>query len=221
MANLRPSSVQQILDELSASKFGAVGFEVSFPDSGDLASIVFAIRRSAKFVVSSSGTASHPIHVRMSPGEYKSEDTVRCESFGECLRLIQPWTRRIHEDLRIQDPKLSDLQGFRENLEAHIKGSIKDEGALFSSDEIQDLSSKLDALSARLEEMEEKHELTERELRDLQKILFEAKVDLPDMPKGVWYRTAGGKVWEAMKKAASTSEARQLLADAARKLIGM
>lgn len=221
MPNLRPSSVQQVLDELSASKFGVVGFDVSFPDSGDLATIVFAVRKTAKFAIASTNTATNPLQVRMSPGEYKSEDIVRCDSFKECLSLIQPWARRIHEDLRIQDPQLADLKGFRESLDAHLKGNVKDEGSLFSTEEVQELSVKLDALATRLEEMEERHELTEKELKNLRQVLSDAKTDLPAMPKGVWYRTAGGKVWEAMKKVASTSEARQLLAEAARKLIGM
>lgn len=220
MPNLRPSSARHVLDELAASPFGVVGFQVTFPDSGDLVSIVSTVQKASKFTIASSATGN-PLVVRMSPGEYKTEDTVRCDSFTTCLSLIQPWARRIHEDLRIQDPNLAEFQAFRDSLEAHIKGSVKDEASLFSDEEVRELSLKLDALEVRLQEMEEKHQLTEKELWTLRQVINEAKTDLPAMPKGVWYRTAGGKVWEAVKKAASTGEAKQLLADAARKLIGL
>ena len=221
MPLLRPSSIQQLLDELAASKFGAVGFDASFPDAGDLAVMMFTAKKGIRFSIGSSQVASTPLQVRMSPGEYKNEDLVRCETFKDCLKLIQPWTRRIHEDLRIHDPQIEEMKLFRETLEAHLRANLKEEFQPFSPDEVQDLTSKLDALTTRLEEMEERHEITEAELRKLQQVLQDAKADLPDLPKGVWFRTAGGKVWEAMKKVASTSEARQLLSEAARKLIGM
>lgn len=206
MPLLRPSSIQQLVDELAASKFGAVGFDASFPDSGDLAVVVFTAKKGIKLAISSSGAVSNPLQVRVSPGEYKNEDVIRCENFRECLKLIQPWARRIHEDLRIQDPQLDEMQKFREALDRHIRSNLKEETDTFSADEIQELTSKLDALTARLEEMEGRHEITEAELRKLQQVLQDAKADLPDLPKGVWYRTAGGKVWETMKNVASSAE---------------
>jgi len=221
MPLLRPSSIQQLLDELTASKFGAVAFDATFPDSGALALVIFTAKKGIKFSVSSTAVASNPLEVRMSPGEYKNEDVMRCENFRECLKLVQPWTRRIHEDLRIRDSHLEEMQQFRESLDAHLRATLKEETQPFTEDEVRELSSKLDALTTRLGEMEERHEITEAELRKLQQVLLDAKTDLPELPKGVWYRTAGGKVWEAMKKVASTSEARQLLSEAARKLIGM
>src|SRR5690349_3407560 len=131
MPNLRPSVIQQVIDELAASKFGTVGFDVTFPDSGDLASIVFAVKKGAKFAISSSGTTNQPLLVRMSPGEYKSEDSVRCDDFKSCLSLIRPWTRRIHEDLCTQDPGLTEFQSFRQALDAHLKSNVKDEAQPF------------------------------------------------------------------------------------------
>lgn len=221
MPLLRPSSIQQLLDELVASKFGAVGFDTSFPDTGELAVVTFTARKGTELTISSTNVATTPLQVRMSPGEYKTVDVVRCDSFRECLKLIQPWTRRIHEDLRTQDPQLDEMKRFREALDSHLRANVKEETQRFSADEANELATKMDALTSRLEEMEQRHEITESELRKLQQVLQDAKADLPDLPKGVWYRTAGGKVWEAMKKVASTSEAKQVLAEATRKLIGM
>jgi hypothetical protein len=69
--------------------------------------------------------------------------------------------------------------------------------------------------------MEEKHLITEKELKELKQVVGDARKDLPIMSKGVWYRTAGGKLWEVMKKAAGTNEGRQVLADAAKRLLGL
>ncbi len=222
MPILRPTSIQQVLDELSGSRFGLVGFDASFPDQGEtLCSIAFLACKGSRFVIQGSGTGTNPLTARISPGQYKTEDVLRFESFKDCIAQIQPWAKRIHEDLRVQDPKYEDMHAFRQSLDAHIKASVKDEGALFSDEEVSELLTKLKALEERIQDMEDKHLLTEKEVRHLRQVVEEAKIDLPAMPKGVWYRTAGGKVWEVMKKAASTSEAKQLLAEAARKLIGL
>jgi uncharacterized protein YdcH (DUF465 family) len=222
MPMLRPTSIQHVFDELAASRFGVVGFDTAFPDQGDtLCTITFLARKGSRFAIQGTATATNPIAARVSPGQYKNEDLLRFDSFKDCLAQIQPWVKRIHEDLRVQDPKYDDMLSFRQALDAHIKSSVKDEGALFSEAEVSELMTKLKALEDRIQEMEDKHVLTDKEVRHLRQVVEDAKADLPALPKGVWYKTAGGKVWEVMKKAASTSETKQLLADAARKLIGM
>jgi hypothetical protein len=222
MPLLRPTSMQQVLEELAASRFGVVGFETNFPEQGDtLCSITFLARKGCRFVMQGTGTTTNPIAARVSPGQFKSDDAMRFDSFKDCIAQIQPWVKRIHEDLRVQDPKFDEFVAFRQSLDAHIKGNVKDEGAPFTEIESIELLAKLKTLEERIEEMEDKHLLTEKEVRHLRQVVEDAKSDLPAMPKGVWYRTAGGKVWEAMKRAASTGEAKQLLADAARKLIGL
>jgi hypothetical protein len=161
------------------------------------------------------------VYVSCSPGIYKTEDTEVLGSFDDAVECIQPWARRIYDDLRVRTPDLNELASFRQTLDAHLKNTAVDEQSPFTEAEVTDLSAKLSALEQRLSEMEEKHLITEKELKELRQVVGDAKKDLPVMPKGVWYRTAGGKIWEVMKKAASTSEGKQLLADAAKKLLGL
>jgi hypothetical protein len=220
MPNLRPSATQQVIRELEASRFGLVGFDVKFPDGNDLlATIVFLARKDLSLVIGMSG--SNRVHVRCSPGEYKTEDYQAFGSFDECVACIQPWARRIYDDLRIRPVDMNELDTFRQSLDAHLKENVPNESARFTDTEIADLGGKLAALEERLQEMEAKHVLTEKELKELRQVLGDARKDLPTLSKGLWYRTAGGKVWEVMKKTASTAEGRQLLAEAAKKMLGL
>lgn len=220
MTKLRPTAIQRLTQQLEATRFGLVGFEVKFPDTHNVfVSVTFVGAKGFSFTVgSSSGTK---VAVTCSPGEYKVQDIYVLESFDEAMDCIQPWARRIYEDLRVQSADLSELAAFRQTLDAHLKSHVTDEQSLFSEVEVDELSAKLSALEQRLTEMEEKHLITERELKNLKQVVSDARKDLPAIPKGVWYRTAGGKLWEVMKKAAATNEGRQVLADAAKKLLGL
>lgn len=214
--------MQQIMSELEASRFGLIGFDVSFPDSGnDIAVVAFLGKKGMSLRMGLSGGADERVLVRTSPGDYKTQDFDSFASFDDAVSTIQPWTRRIYEDLKVRLPDVSEIDAFRQTLDAHVKNSIPDENAQFTPAEVDDLSAKLAALEARLQEMEQRHLITEKELKELKQVIGEARNDLPTLPKGMWYRTAGGKVWEVVKKAASTSEARQLIADAAKKLLGI
>lgn len=220
MANLRPAAMQQILRELEVTRFGLVGFDVKFPDSPtSLVNITFLGAKGAALRMSES--SQEKVYVTCSPGEFKSEDKYVVDTFDQAVESIQPWARRIHEDLRVRATDFGELSNFRQTLDAHLKQNVPDEQALFSDAEVNDLDVKLSALEQRLAEMEAKHIITEKELRDLKHVVTEARKDLPAMSKGMWYRTAGGKLWEVMKKAASTNEGRQVLADAAKKLLGL
>lgn len=220
MPKLRPTSIQRLTHELEATRFGLVGFDVKFPDTFSVfVTITFVGVKGFSLKIGESG--SNTVYVTSSPGEYKVEDTYTFESFDDAIKCVQPWARRIYEDLRVRSPDLGEFAAFRQTLDAHLKSNIPDEQSLFTHIEVNDLTSKLSALEQRLAEMEERHVITEKELKDLSQVVSEARKDLLIMPKGVWYRTAGGKLWEVMKKTAGTNEGRQVLADAARKLLGL
>lgn len=220
MPKLRPTSVQRLKDQLEDTRFGLVGFEVKFPDTYNvLANVTFTGAKG--FTLKVGESSQNKVYVNCAPGEFKAEDTYVFDTFDEALDCIKPWSRRIYEDLRVKGEDLNELAAFRQRLDAYLKESVQDEQGIFTDAEVDDISTKLSALEQRLAEMEEKHLLTEKELNQLKQVLSDARNDLPELPKGVWYRTAGGKIWEVMKKAAGTSEARQVLADAAKKLLGL
>ena len=212
--------MQKLLRELEATRFGLVNFDVKFPDdAATLVNITFLGARGAALRMSE--VAQEKLYVICAPGEFKSEDKFVVKTFDEALDTIQPWARRIHEDLRVRATDLAELSNFRNILDAHLQQHVPDEQSPFSNAEVNELDEKLSSLEQRLAEMEAKHLITEKELKDLKNVVSEARKDLPAMSKGTWYRTAGGKLWEVMKKAASTNDGRQVLADAAKKLLGL
>lgn len=223
MPQIRSTAISQVCGYLESSSFGLSSFEVKFPDgSNEIVEISFLPQKTFYFYIGLSGGSNQQLYIRVSPGYFKSDDFVGgVTTFESCLAEIHPWVHRISEDLRVSIPDLSGLSEFRETLEAHIQDSIKDEDSLFTEDEVTEIDSKLSALEQRISELEERHALAESELSELRKAVTAARTDLTAYPKGIWYRTAGGKLWEVMKKVGTSKEARELLASAARKLLGL
>lgn len=223
MPQLRSTAISQVYSTIECSSFGLSSFDVKFPDGkNEIVVISFLPKKTFFFLIGLSRGSNENLYVQMNPGEFKSEDFLGGRgAFDDCLAEILPWVQRISEDLRVAIPDLSDLSEFRATLEAHIQDSIKDEEALFSEDEVTEIDSKLSALEQRISELEEKHALAESELSELRRAVIVARTDLTTYPKGIWYRTAGGKLWEVMKKVGTSKETRDLLASAARKLLGL
>lgn len=223
MAQVRSTAIAQVYSTLECSSFGLSSFDVQFPDGkNEVVVITFLPRKLFFFSIGLSRGSAENLYVRMSPGEFKSEDFLSARaSFDHCLAEILPWLQRISEDLRVSISNLSDLSEFRDALEAHIQDSIEDEDSPFSTEEISEIDLKLSALEQRLNELEERHGLAELELAELRQAVSTARTDLTVYPKGIWYRTAGGKLWEVMKKVGTSKEAREILTSAARKLLGL
>lgn len=223
MAQVRSTAIAQVYNTLECSSFGLSSFDVKFPDGkNEIVVITFLPRKKFFFSIGLSRGSAENLYVRMNPGEFKSEDFLTARtSFESCLAEILPWVQRISEELRVSIPNLSDLSEFRDALEKHIQNSIENEEALFSDEEISEIDSKLSSLEQRLNELEERHGLAEMELAELRQAVSVARTDLTVYPKGIWYRTAGGKLWEVMKKVGTSKEAREVLTSAARKLLGL
>ncbi|HET7832577.1 MAG TPA: hypothetical protein VFK88_06390, partial [Gallionella sp.] len=168
MPRLRASSIAQIFNALECSSFGLTSFDVKFPhDKNEAAIITFLPRPKFCFRIGASRDSYEHIYIRVSPGEFKSEDFQTMSSFEACVAQILPWIHRISEDLRVALPDLPELARFRESLEAHIKDTVPDEDQPFSADEIGEIDSKLSSLEQRLKELEERHVLAEQELAEL------------------------------------------------------
>ena len=234
MPQIRQTSIQTVLDALTETRFGLLGFNVSFPETEALVKIKFAGDQASFFYISTARnfnllmqktlTSEKPddiLEIYMSPGEYKTDDTFTRRTFDECVQLIQPWAKRIYDDLRAQGKDLTDHDVFRETLNSFINNEIKDEKSRFTTEEVQDFYAKLDELTSRLQEMEKNQEITKQELAKLEQALMNAKDDLPVMTKAMWYRTAASKVWDVMQKVTSTPEGRQIMAEGAKKLLGL
>ncbi|MDC4227321.1 MAG: hypothetical protein MPW15_24535 [Candidatus Manganitrophus sp.] len=135
------------------------------------------------------------------------------------MKSISPWVMRILEDYRTQNPLIDEFENLRSSLSEQIEKHIADESAHFSSEEIASIRSSLDDISVKLAEISEKTAEQERQLLNAQNELKGLKADLEIFPKGVWYRMAGSKVLNILKKAATSKEGRNFVLEAAKKFL--
>jgi len=226
------------MQSLEYESFCKEDFVVLFPDdSSNLVEIKFRALPSYSFTIGEtynnsgpfgalhamSGNAKLKLVTHESPGEYKSRQTTEHDSISECIGSIHAWTRRIQEELRT--PKAiaiandSELDEIIESFHQKIDHSIEDQEAFFSATEQTEILERLNALQNRLEELEAKFSLSEQDTAKVKTAIEKTKQDLPNFPRGVWYKTAGNKIINALKVAMKTKEVRELALEATKKFL--
>ena len=155
-----------------------------------------------------------------SPGQFQTSETVKV-SLVELPTRLTVWARNIRDELRTELPAYKEIDELREAIEKHVAQHVEGADAPFTREEAEDLRQKLDLLSEKFAELAEHSEITRQELNRVQQELVSIKANLSTFPKGTWYKTAGTKLWSVTSKIVTSAESRQLLAQAARKLIGL
>lgn len=217
---LRNSLVSKIWTAIEKSPFTAADFDVVFGDKDEsLLLITFRHEPGFRFAVSQNYTGA--VAILASPGDHKTHEVIAVDGFSEIPEKVTAWARNVRDELRATIPIYSELDELREILDRHVADHIDNPGAPFSESEIVELRGKLDELMARFQEMQEKNEMTEQELNRLNQEITSIKTNLTTYPKGVWYKTAANKIWASVSKVATSQESRQVIAQAARKLLGL
>lgn len=218
MIQLRESTKRKITDLLNKSHFTASAFSVTYEEeSQDFLIISFIPNKVFKFTAEKtysnfSTTEAPGLHI-------VTEETFKREALDDCLKAISPWISRILEDYRTHNPLVDEFETLRKTISEQIEQHIGDEAAHFSGEEMESIRTKLDDLSAKLAEVTEKTFEQEKQLRDAQAEIKNLKADLEVFPKGVWYRMAGSKVLNILKKAATSKEGREFALEAAKKFL--
>jgi chromosome segregation ATPase len=135
--------------------------------------------------------------------------------------MVYEWTRHLRAELRASLPVYGELDELRQRVEEHIRDHVASPEDRFSKEEADDLRTKLGEMLQRFEELKERSELTDGQLRELQKQVETLSEDLRGFRKSTWYRTAFTKLFTFGKAVASTPEGQKLIVDAARKVIGV
>jgi hypothetical protein len=218
MTQLRETTKRKILLALEKSHFTSSSYSVEYSDdTTTFLTITFLPNKGFTFVAAESYTG---ITSAEAPGQHKlTSETFKHVSLDDCLKAIAPWTARIIEDYRAHNPIIDEFEALRKSLGEQIEKHITDESAHFSAEEASSIRFKLDELSAKLSEVSEKTTEQEKQLRDAQQELKALKQDLDVFPKGVWYRMAGSKVLNIIKKAAFSKEGRDFALEAAKKFL--
>lgn len=218
---LKQSVLAKIYATLDKSPFTAVDFAIE-PSREDAEQVLLTIRfrhhPDFVFQVQEHEGRLYAIEV---PGDFRKEETVPLPTLHQVTERLTIWARNIRDELRVQLPAYGEIDDLRELIEKHLAEHIQDQDAPFSKAEADELRAKLDALSEKFAELAEHSEITKQELNRVQQELTGIKSNLGAFPKGTWYKTAATKLWSVTSKVVTSAESRKVIAEAARKLIGL
>jgi hypothetical protein len=219
--SLRTSLVSEIYYALDSSSFTAADFEITTDDKL-LLSVIFRSDRTYKFTVQEEMELLTRVHrARRIPGEELNADIAKVTSLSELPSMVLEWTKYLRSELRAKLPVYDELDALRQRVEDHIREHVASPDDRFSQEEAQDLRDKLNEMLAKFEEMKEQSELTDSQLRELQKQVATLSDDLRGFPKGTWYRTAFTKLFTFGKSVAASPEGRKLMFEATQKVLGV
>lgn len=217
---LKKSVLARIIVALEYSSFTAADFDVTTggKSAEPLLKVTFRYDTSYTFLVRS-GTNGY--YTTESPGEYQSVEHVNLVSLAMISSRIETWLRNVKDDLQTSIPVYRELDELRQKIDEHVKEHVSNPDERFTRTEIEDLGSKLDELSRKFSELSERNQINEQELGRLNEELARVKENLATYTRGTWYKTAATKLWSVIEKIMSSKESRQVIAEAARKAIGI
>lgn len=217
---LKHSVLAKIYATLDRSPFTAVDFLIEQPkEMGELI-LTVKFRHNADFIFQVQEHEGE-MYVLEAPGEFLKQEPRKLLSLQQVPERLAVWARNIRDEVRAQLPAYDEIDELRELIEKHLEDHLEDQGAPFSKAEADELREKLDALAGKFAELAEHSEITKQELNRVQQELTSIKANLGTYPKGTWYKTTATKLWSVTSKIMTSAESRQVIAQAARKLIGL
>lgn len=234
MPKLRRTVISQVYATLKASSFSLRDFKVDIEETKELVHVVFLPNPAYSFMISEKDfrvnsmlTAGRPAPPDISlitiesPGDYKATETQRQDSMDSCVRRIGTWCKNIEGELSAPIPEPDNLSEFEAELERNINEATGDTNEKFSDAEIADLNTKLNALSAKFEELKEANTITEVGLAEVNKELQKMRDTLPLYPRKIWYKTAGHKFLDLTKRILATRVGQDMILAIVKKSLGM
>lgn len=218
---LKQSFLAKVYSTLEKSPFTVADFAVEQGED-DEEKVVLTVRfrhdKSFVFQVREHDGSMYSIEA---PGSYRKTESVLLPSLHGLPDRLAIWARNVRDELRSQMPVYDEVDELRQVIEKHLAEHVSDADAPFTKAEADELREKLDALAERFSELAQHSEITKQELNRVQQELTAIKANLTSFPKGTWYKTAGTKLWSVTSKVITSAESRQVIAQAARKLIGL
>lgn len=216
---LRKTIQKQVLDNLDNTFFTSDDFIVDFENSkgyGRLIDIEFAHDVSFKFQVYENESR---FRVVMQPGEIADQDDILLESIKDILKEIWNWANEIRYELKANGPRIDQVEILKKYIREQIK--VDDTSEEFSVSEINELRRKFKELEERVVKLEQDKIITESQLKNFQKGIQQVSSDVEYYPKKTWLRTAPNKLVQLLVAIGKSSEGRKILADGARRLLGL
>ena len=229
MPQLKPAFIKQIQDALDEEFFTSSDFEILLSETGkQLVQINFVhnlgyslqcseVEKNENYAIEQIAfqtikeTRKYTVYeVTRKPGKYKSVQVTELSDLGELITLIPAWAEAIHDDLIVLAPKKDDLEELAAKFTKDIEDNITDPDEYFSEHEQKAIHTKLNAMMAKLETLEQAQSLTKKQLKQIEKEFEEFKSKTSYYSKGMWAKTTSNKIVKTLKDWANTPEGRQL-----------
>jgi hypothetical protein len=225
MGKPRKAIQREILDLLDRTAFTSDDFVVSFgepTDEGFLVCISFKHDRTYTYSINWYNPlgVAQMYRVTMRPGDIEEEESKSFKTLKEAISPIPSWCTEIRNELKAEHPTYREIDELRQLIHRHIV-SQQNGSEEFSAQEIDALRHKFRELEERVVKLEEARVITEKQLAEFKGGIEQVTEDLEYYPRSTWIKTATNKPANIVAAIGRSKEGRQLLADGARKLLGL
>jgi hypothetical protein len=216
---LRKTIQRRVFDELDNSCFTAEDFIVTFADTKDIEALInikFLHDQHFSFDVFYD---EEKYWVTMVPGQIAEEGSLEISSIDQLLEAVPLWANEVRRELRAENISINDIDELRNIISDHLNGNSK--GEEFSVYEINELQEKFRELEKRISRLEQDKIITETQFKEFEKGITQISSDVEYYPKQTWLKTAPNKLLKLLVNIGKSQEGRKILADGARKLLGI
>ena len=219
MAKLRQTIQGEIREVLDKTVFTSDDFEINLGED-ETALIHIQLKYGEELFFSIDDHFHNEYICVQSPGDLYSEKTFYVTTIHEALLKIPEWAKEARSELKAQSPMFRDIDNLKKIIESHF--STEDSGDNeFSVEEINSLKEKFELLLKRVEELEKENKITKKQFEEFSSGISQVSEDLEHYPKSTWIKTASNKVYKTITAIGKSKEGRAILADGAKKLIGI
>ena len=216
MSQLTRKNMSRVYEALDRTRFSSAAFDIQFPGTGGPLYLINFHGTDYFYSYAGGGIVQHR------PGLNVLEFAEGSISLERSFAFLPIWVGLIHDELSVVLPGdlgTDDIFDLLKKFSANQDPENATER--FDYAEIADLTKKLEDLETKLNELVGKHELTEESLIALREAISNAKEDLPNLPKQVWYRVAAAKIATTTKQVITSKEGRSIAYEGAKKMLGL
>ena len=221
MAKLRKTIHREVQDILDSSVFTSDDFQVIFGESDENEHLIHIELKYGDELYFSVSDMPHSdsYSCTIKPGSLYERDVVTVHNVHQALMRIPQWALEARNELKAESPLFRDVEELKRTIEEHFSSNADEEE--FSVEEINSLKGKFDDLLRRVEELEKESQITQKQFEEFKSGIEQVSDDLEYYPKATWVKTASNKIYKTIQSIGKSKEGRAIIADGAKKLLGL
>jgi hypothetical protein len=216
---LRKTIQRKIIELLDNSCFTAEDFDITFSETDDIEALIdIKLLHDKKYFFDVFYDEGKYL-VTIVPGEISEKDCLVKTNVNQLLELIPAWAEEVRRELQAENSTINNIEYLRNIIAERLNNeSLNDE---FTVIEINDLQEKLKELEKRISQLEHDKIITSGQFEEFKKGIQQVSADVEYYPKTTWLKTAPNKLLKIMIAIGKSQEGRKILADGARKILGL